>query len=500
MLTATIKGMLAHKLRLILTCMSIALGVAFLAGTLMLTDSMQRAFDDIFGSVNAGTDVAVRSDAAPEGGSASKPVTNALLPTVRSVDGVASAEGQVSGQALLTDVHGKPIQPKLAPTVGSSFTRDKDLRGNVTLSSGRAPTRTGEVAINAGAAKKGDIALGSRIKILFQGPAEEFTVVGIVQFAGKDDLGGSTDAFFDTATAQRVLGKTGVYDAINIKAAPGVSEEELTRRVSSVLPDGIEAVTGKSLTEESSAALGKSALGLFNKALLTFAGIALFVGSFIIWNTFSMQVTQRTRELALLRAIGATRRQVMRNVLIEAFLVGLGASALGLGLGLGVARGLSWVLSAFGLALPTATPRLQASTVLLSLLVGTVITVVAAIAPALRATRVLPVQALQDATPGADRFSHRRLILGAILTALGATVLLAGLFAGASPMFIGIGVVGVILGVTALAPLVARPLASAIGWPLQARGVLGELARRTRCATPGAPPPPRWRSSSASPW
>jgi putative ABC transport system permease protein len=483
MLTATIKGMLAHKLRAVLTSLSIALGVAFLAGTLMLTDSMQRAFDDIFGELNAGTDVAVRTEAAPDSGATPTPVTDSLLPTVRSVDGVASAEGQVSGYALLTDVNGRPIQSGVGVTVGSSLSVEEDLRGSVSLRSGRAPTRTGEVAINAGSATKGDIALGSRIKILFQGPAEEFTVVGIVEFDGEDDLGGATDAFFDTTTAQRVLGKTGVYDTIVVEAATGVSEKALARRVSSALPAGIEAVTGKALAEEASAGLGKS-LGIVNKALLVFAGVALFVGSFIIWNTFAMQVTQRTRELALLRAIGATRRQVMRNVLVEAFLLGLTASALGLGLGLGVARGLPLVLSGFGLSLPTATPRIQVTTVLAALLVGTAVTLVAAIAPALRATRVLPVEALRDATPGADRFSHRRLILGVLVAGLGVAALFAGLFAGAAPIVIGIGIVGVILGVTTLAPLVAGPLAAAIGWPLQARGVPGELARQNAMRNP----------------
>src|SRR6266542_4983418 len=220
-----------------------------------------------------------------------------------------------------------------------------DLRGEVSIHTGRAPDKPGEVAIDATSAKSGQIPLGSHIKILFRGPAEKFTVVGTVQFAGKDDLGGSTAAYFEPSTAQRVLGQRGTYDAIAVRGVDGVSDDALATRVGSVLPHGVEAVTGQALAEESSRAV-TSQFTFFNDALLVFAGIALFVGSFIIWNTFSMQVTQRTRELALIRAIGATRRQVMRTVLVEALVLGLGASVLGLGLGVGVARGLPLVMSA----------------------------------------------------------------------------------------------------------------------------------------------------------
>ena len=482
MLVATIKGMLAHKLRLLLTSLSIALGVAFLSGTLILTDSMQRAFDDIFGKINAGTDVAVRP--APGPAEDPKPLSPDLLRTVRSVKGVASAEGQVEGHAVLTDIHGRPIQPEVAPTTGGSLPRDKDLRGAISLRSGRAPERSGEVAVDATSAKKGGMSIGSRITIAFQGSTENFTVVGIVRFAGKDDLGGSTSAYFDLATAQRVLGRTGGYDTIIIKATGGVADTQLRDRVSAALPSGFEAVTGKTLTQEASTGVRDDFLALLNKSLLAFAGIALFVGSFIIWNTFSMVVTQRSRELALLRAVGATRPQVMRTVLVEAFLVGVGASALGLGLGFFVARGLSAVMSAYGLALPTTTPRLEPVTVLASLLVGTLVTLVAAVAPALRATRVLPVEALRDSLPGAHRFSRRRLVVGVGITALATIALLAALFGGASVIVAAIGIAGIMLGVTALAPLMVRPLAAVIGRPLRARGIPGELARQNAMRDP----------------
>ena len=482
MLGATIKGMAAHPLRLILTALSIALGVAFLSGTMMLTDSMQRSFDEVFGQVTSGTDAIVRGEMAfVNSDVGSPPIPAELLDTVSAVDGVAAAEGGVQGYAMIISSDGRPIEG--LASWGGSLNRDPDLRGEVTLRSGRAPEGPGEVAIDATSAQEGGLSLGSQTRILFQGPAETFTVVGTVGFADQDDLGGISSAYFDLETAQRVLGKAGVYDSIDVAAAGGVGDDELADRIAAVLPAGIEAVTGEEYAAESSTAVQEN-LGFVTLAMTIFAGIALFVGSFIIWNTFSMQVAQRTRELALLRAIGATRRQVMRTIVAEAAALGLAASAIGLGLGVGAAYGLSSLLSAFGPDLPTATMRLQGSTIAISLLVGTLVTIVAAIAPARRATRILPVEALHDAAIGAYRFSYRRLVAGLVISGAGIGALLAGLFAGAPAMFIALGVVAVILGVGALAPLVARPLARIVGAPLSARGVPGELALQNAMRNP----------------
>ena len=487
MLGATLKGMLAHKLRVVLTAMSIALGVAFVAGTLTLNDSMQRAFDDVFGSINSGTDVAVRAKAgdvqsqdSPEDRA---PVPARLLAQVRGVDGVATAEGDVSGYALLTGSDGKAIQPQGAPTLGGNLASDPALRGDVTVRTGHAPRGPGEVAIDASSAKKGDLAVGDTTRVLFQGPPETFTVVGIVGYAGRDDLGGSTSAYFDLATAQRVLGKQGVFDSIVVLAVDGVSHSDLATRVAKTLPAGTEALTGEALAKEQSDSV-QEGLGFLNVALLGFAGIALFVGSFIIWNTFSMQVAQRTRELALLRAIGATRRQVMRAILAEAVILGLVASAVGILLGLGMARGLSALMTTFGLVLPTASLRLQPSTIWIGFLVGTLVTVVAAVAPARRATRVLPIEALRDAAPTAERFSRVRLAIGVVLAAAGVGALMWGLFGSASPLLIPAGVVGVVFGVTTLAPMIVLPLATVIGAPLRRTGLPGDLARQNAMRNP----------------
>jgi putative ABC transport system permease protein len=486
-LRATLKGMLAHRLRVILTATSIALGVAFVAGTLMLNDSMQRAFDDVFGSINSGTDVAVRAEAGDvqtqDSDEDRATVPARVLEQVRGMDGVATAEGSVSGYALLTGADGKPIQPQGAPTLGGNLASDPALRGEVTLRTGRAPRAPGEVAIDASSAKNGELAVGDTTKILFRGAPETFTVVGTVGYADEDDLGGSTSAYFDLATAQRVLDKEGVFDTVVVKADDGVANDTLAKRVDAALPSGMEALTGQAVADEQSESV-KEGLGFLSIALLGFAGIALFVGSFIIWNTFSMQVAQRTRELALLRAIGATRRQVMRAILAEAVVLGLVASAIGILLGLGMARGLSAVMTAFGFVLPTASLRIQPSTILIGFLVGTVVTIVAAVAPARRATRVLPIEALRDSAPTTQKFSRVRLALGLVLATAGVGALMWGLYGSGSALLIPVGVVGVVFGVTTLAPMIVLPLATVIGAPLKRFGVPGDLARQNAMRNP----------------
>ena len=486
MLTATIKGMLAHKLRLVLTATSIALGVAFLAGTMMLSHSMQRAFDELFASVSAGTDTVVRAESdEPQAAGAQEgpPVPAGLVDEIRGLDGVAAAEGRVEGYALLTDSHGKPMMPSGAPAVGTNLSESTELRGETELREGRAPQGPGEVAIDATSAAKGDLSVGSDVKVLFQGPARTFTVVGIVGYGEEDDLGGASTAYFEAATAQRLMGDGDTFDTVVVAAEEGTTQESLAERVGTVVPDGYEAVTGEAVADERAEA-AKQGVGFFSIILMVFAGIALFVGSFIIWNTFSMQVAQRTRELALLRAIGATRSQVMRTILAEAVLLGAASSVLGLALGVGMARGLSGLMGTMGMSLPSAPLEIRGSTVLVAMLVGTVITVVAAVAPARRATRVLPVEALRDAAPTAERFSRSRLAIGTVLTVVGVSALLFGLFGTPSMGFVAVGVVGAVLGITTLAPLFMRGFAGAVGWPLLARGTAGELARQNAMRNP----------------
>ena len=488
MLTATLRAMIAHKLRLVLTTASISLGVAFLAGTLVLTDTMGLAFEQLFGKVSAGTDAVVRTHAPyteSEGiGTSRAPIDEAVLADIAKVDGVRAAEGSVSGYALLTDNDGHAILTSGgAPTMGYSMPADEGLRGDVDLLSGSAPDAPGEVAIDATSAEENDIAIGSTIKVLFQGPTQEFTVVGTVGFGGEKNLGGTTSAYFETETAQAVLGMPGFFDSIGVSAEDGVSQAELTKRLSAVVPDGAEAVTGKTVAQENSDAVAKD-LKMVGILFMIFAGIALFVGSFIIWNTFTMIVTQRSREIALLRAIGATRRQVLRSLMLEAVLLGVAASAIGVGLGMGVAKGLTTLMDAVGFSLPSTSLQLETRTIVVSLLVGTVVTVVAALVPARRATKVLPVEALRESTPGAEKPSKRRAFIGLAIIGVGAAAILSALYGGADMKLFGGGLVAVLVGVMVSLPLAVRPLAAVIAAPLKLRGLPGELAKQNALRNP----------------
>jgi putative ABC transport system permease protein len=292
-----------------------------------------------------------------------------------------------------------------------------------------------------------------------------------------------TTAYFDLETAQQSLGREGVFDTIGVKAAEGADAESLATSIGSALPSGTEALTSQEVADEQSSAV-KDSLAFLNISLMAFAGIALFVGSFIIWNTFSMQVAQRTRELALMRAIGATRRQVLRTILVESVILGLVASLIGIALGVGMARGLAGLMSAFGFTVPTAGVRVGLDTILIGVGVGTLVTVLSAIAPARRATKVLPIEALRDSTPAAAKSTKRRLVIGVALAATGAATTAAALFGSAPALLIAVGMVGVVLGVATLAPLFVRRMAAVIGAPLVTRGVPGELARQNAMRNP----------------
>jgi putative ABC transport system permease protein len=354
----------------------------------------------------------------------------------------------------------------------------------VELLSGSAPTNEHEVAIDATSAEENDIALGSTIKVLFQGPTREFTVVGTVGYGdGVKDLGGTTSAYFDSSTAQALLGAPRQFDSIEVSAEDGVSQTELADRLSAVVPEGIEAVTAASVAKENADVI-KENFRIVGLVFGTFAGIALFVGSFIIWNTFTMTVTQRSREIALLRAIGARRRQVLGSLLLEAVLLGVAGSAIGLGLGLAVAKGLKALMDVVGLALPFTSLQVASSTIWLSLLVGTIVTVVASLVPARRATKVLPVEALRESAAGADKPSVKRALIGLAVLAAGAAGMLSALYADAGMMVFGIGLLAAMLGVMIALPIAVRPLASALASPLRLRGLPGELAKQNATRNP----------------
>ncbi len=478
---ATIKGLIAHKLRLVLTALAVILGVAFVAGTFVLTDTLGHTFDQLFSEVNKGVAVTVR--AASAFGDTRDRIPESLLPKIRQVEGVERASGIVQGYAQVVDKDGKPIATGGAPTFGLNWV---DAPENpLSLREGRAPRADGEVGVDAGTAKKHDLQVGDRVEILFQGSPEEFTIVGLLGFGEADNLAGATLVAFDTATAQRVLDAEGKFDVIDIVASDGVSPIALRNRIASVLPKGVQAITGAKAAEEQADQI-KEGLGFFRTALLVFAGISLFVGTFIIFNTFSIIVAQRTRELGLLRALGASGRQVTVSVLAEAAIVGLLASAAGLGLGVLIAMGLTALLKGFGIALPSSSLQFLPRTVWVSLVIGTVVTLVAAVSPARRAARIPPIAAMRD-VPLPTASLRRRSLVGSVVAVIGLAALMYGLFGsvGAPIRFVGLGVALIFVGVAMLAPLVARPLSRGIGAPFaRLFKVPGRLGRENASRNP----------------
>lgn len=485
---ATIKGLLAHKLRLGLTSLAIVLGVAFVAGTFILTDTMGRAFDDLFSTVNKGVAVEVtgvpRFEATQFGetAGAADRVPASLLDTIRQVDGVRVAEGGLSGYAQLVDKQGKAIGTGGAPTFGVTWASDPELNP-LRLREGRGPQASGEIVVDAATAAAHDLRVGDRVTVLLQGPSMQATIVGIAGFGEADNLGGATLVAFDPATAQQVFDAVGQFDTIDVAAQPGVSPEELKGRIQQVLPENFQAKTGQETAQKQSDDI-KSALSFFNIVLLVFAVIALFVGSFIIFNTFQILITQRTRELALLRALGASPAQVRRSVVVEALIVGLFSSAVGLGCGFLLAIGLKGLLNLFGIDLPSTTLQLLPRTIIAAFVVGVGTTMFSAIAPAIRAARVAPIAALRESQPAEFRFSTRRTVVGSIVTAIGGAVLLLALFGGGSSAAarVGLGAATVFFGVAVLSPLIVRPVVRFLGSPL--RGTARKLGRQNAMRNP----------------
>jgi putative ABC transport system permease protein len=349
----------------------------------------------------------------------------------------------------------------------------------VQLRQGRGPRADDEIVGNAYVAKQAGLRVGDRVGVLTRQPKREFTLVGVFGYSGdRDTVGGVQEVMFTEPVAQRLmLGRTGVYSSVSVRAADGVAPDQLRDRIAAALGPQYEVKTGEQLADENAAGL-QEGLGFFNNILLGFAGVALFVGVFLILNTFSIIVAQRTRELALMRAMGASRRQVITSVLVEAVVIGLLAAGLGLAAGVGVGAGLAYLFSSFvgGLALaPLAVPL---AAVIASLLVGVLVTVVAAVLPALRASRIPPVAAMQEvATP--DRPLTRITVAGALIGAAGAATLGVGLYAnvGSPLVLILTGVLVSFVGIALLTPLVSRPVVSVLGrlfsWSLPGR--LGRL-------------------------
>ena len=482
------RGLMAHKVRLIATAVSVLLGVAFMSGTQVLTSSVSASFDKVFADVYASIDVVVRSSNKVETpfGSQRTRISESVVPTITGVPGVEAAEGQVVGQIRVLDKQGEPlVATQGPPNFGLNWLTSPSLNG-WNIVEGTAPSGATDIVLDAKTAKDGTYAVGDPVQVSVTKGVQTFTVVGVAKFGKLDTWGGAQAALFATPTIQSLVGEPSMFDWISVAGRSGESQGQLQEAIAKVIPSGTEAITGKEFTEESQDAFQKI-IGIFSTFLLVFALIALFVGSFIIYNTFSIIVAQRTRELALLRALGASRGQILRSIILEAFFVGLIASVIGVGLGILLAIGLNALMQSIGFSGPNTPIVIPPVAVVVSLLVGTIITVVSALFPARRAATVPPIAAMRDVAIDRTGASRRRVVIGVVLLALGAFMLWYGLNGKSDSglQIIGGGAFFVFISLTIIGPVIATPFADVLGWPLQkVSRITGRLARENAMRNP----------------
>jgi putative ABC transport system permease protein len=481
-----LRSLLSRKLRTALTAIAIVLGVAMISGTYVLTDSISNAFDSIFTQSYRGTDAVISGksafDLSSNGLTTAPPFSESLLPEVQALPDVDAAIGGVGGEAHLIGKNGKAIVFGGAPNLGFSVDPAHPEFNSLILISGRWP-RAGEVVVDESTAGKKDLAVGQQLGIQAEGPVEKFRISGLVKFGSVSTIGGATLAGFDLATAQDLFGKTGKLDQIRVKAKPGVSPAKLTAEISAILPPGTQVKSGNNQAT-SDAEDTNSFISFLQTFLLSFAGIALFVGAFVIANSLSITIAQRTREFATLRTLGASRRQVLRSVIVEALVIGLVASVVGLLLGLALGKGLFWLFDAVGFTLPNNGLTVETRTIVVALIVGVAVTLLASLRPALRATRVPPIAAVREGATLPEGRLHRYRTLGTVLTAvLGFAALLYGLFGsnlGTTQvlLWMGIGALLIFVGVALVSSYLVVPLARFLGWPAtKIGGAAGTLAR-----------------------
>ncbi len=493
MIAFSLKGLLGRKLRTSLTAIAIVLGVAMISGTFVLTDSIDKAFNTIFTDVRQGSNAVISGksafDLTDQAGSTAPTLDESLLEKVRAVPGVAQAEGSVDGEAQLIGRDGKVIVYGGAPNLGFSIAKPDSPFNPLTLVEGSWP-KSGEVVIDKSTAGKEDFAIGDTVGVQAEGEAQLLRISGIVKFGTVSTIGGATLAGFDLPTAQNLFDQPGQLDEIAVAAKPDVSDPELLRELRPILPPTAQVRTSAEQARDDSKDTDEF-ISFLRSFLLAFGGIALFVGSFVIANSLSITIAQRTREFATLRTIGGSRRQVLWSIVLEALVVGILASVAGLLLGLGLAKGLFWLFDKVGFTLPNSGLIFATRTVVVSLLVGVLVTLVASLRPAVRATRVPPIAAVREgATLPPSRFARFRTLGSALLTALGFAALAWGLFGpglGTTQILLsmGVGALLVFFGVALLSVRVIRPLAAVLGWPAtRIGGTAGTLARQNAQRNP----------------
>jgi putative ABC transport system permease protein len=481
-----LRGLRDRPLRTLLTALSVVLGVAMISGTYVLTDTINQSFSEVFAQANAGTDVVVAPKKVDDDFDADPPpLSDALIGRVRAVDGVKVAAGAMEGDVTIRNARGEKVGGNVNFVVS---TRPKPL-DPFAFVDGRAPRAPDEVALSAKVFKDEHFKLGDSVTVVGGEGAQRFRLVGSANFGKLDTVGGYPAAIVTLPTAQVLAGQRGKVNSIVVAARDGVSPQRLKAAVGAALARApVEVRTGAQDAAKQTADL-KQSFGFLRTALLVFGAIALFVGAFVIYNTFTITVAQRTRELGLLRTLGASRRQVLRSVVLEAGVIGLLASVLGLLGGLALAPGLRGLIKLIGGDLPATPSVILPRTIVVALVVGLVVTVLASLVPALRATRIAPIVALRDGLTARTRVSRKRIVFAAVLCLGGGAILAYGLFGGASgsgtAAGLGAGSVLVFLGVALLSPQLVRPIAAVVGAPLvRLAGVSGRLARENATRNP----------------
>ncbi len=498
MIKVALKGIAGRKIRAVLTGLAIVLGVAMVSGPFVLTDTISKAFNGIFSESYEGTDVVINGRQLVDFSSSGRATISAeLLATVKELPDVKAAAGGIldlqsnSNPAKLVGMDGKPIGGAGgAPTMGVGLDASQLRFTPLRLTEGRWAAGRDEVVIDAGTAGNEDLGPGDSVGVAALGPVERYRITGVARFGSVDSIGGATITVFDLPTAQALYDKEGRFDLISVAAKDGVAPEKLVRELAPLLPASAQVKT----SAEHAAADAKETnegLSFITYFLLAFAGIALFVGSFVIYNTLSITVAQRTREFATVRTLGASRRQVLRAVILEGFVIGLVASLIGLFLGVGLGKGLNSLFVAFGIDLPQAGTVFATRTIIVSLFVGTLVTVLASIVPAVRATRVPPILAVREgSTPPRPRFAAYSPYVAGGLISVAIAALAYGLFAPGLEarqilLLLGVGVFLLFIGVAMLASRLVRPLAALVGLPARKiGGPAGRLARQNSVRNP----------------
>lgn len=491
MVKLSFQTMWAHKRRLVGTVLAVVIGVGFLSGTLVLGDTLRDSFDKLFKAGYAGTDVVVRPERDAEPGSeaaglSARTLPAALVDEIEALPGVRAASGDTLAFGRLIGADGAALGGNGPPTFAANWVDDDGLNP-YRITEGRAPEAPTEVVIDDATAEDGELAVGDTTRILLP-EVLEVTIVGLAQFGDGESMVGVTWAFFSpSGTAEHLTREPGTVHTISVAADNGVSQDELRDRIAPIVGDGNEAITGEAAADEAVDDINADFLGYLTTFLVVFAGIALFVATFSIYNTFSILVAQRTRESALMRAIGATRGQVMGSTMVEALVIGVVASALGLVAGIGVASGLKGMFAAFGLGLPAGGLTIKPSGIVISLVVGVVVTVVAALVPARRGSRIRPVEALRASAVETPVPRTVRTVLGAVLVVVGVAMAVGAVLGDSDSLLAiaGFGAVAILVGALVLGPVTSRPVARALGAPFAALGgVTGELARENAVRNP----------------